>query len=183
LGIGLTLVKSLVEMHGGSVEVRSEGEGRGSEFRVRLPIIVELPLATPPALAPEPAVSPKAKRRILVVDDNRAALLMLSKMVQLLGYEVEIAGDGLEAIASAAEFLPEVVLMDIGMPKMNGYEAARHIRQQPWGRKMTLIALTGWGQEEDKRKAREAGFDHHLVKPADPTELQQLMAAPISAPS
>ncbi len=100
---------------------------------------------------------------------------MLALVVKILGNEVRKAADGVEAIRVAEEFKPELILMDIGMPLMNGYEAARHIRQQPWGTAMTLVALTGWGQDEDRRKAKEAGFDHHLVKPAEPTELQRLL--------
>jgi CheY-like chemotaxis protein len=173
LGVGLTLVKSLVEMHGGSIEVRSEGTNRGSEFRVRLPIVIDLPTGD---LRPESLdVSPNAMGlRILVVDDNRAAADLLSKVVKLLGNDVRTAYDGQQAVEAATEFLPDVIVMDLGMPTMSGYEAARHIRQQAWGESMMLIALTGWSQEEDKLRTREAGFDHHMVKPPQPAELQRL---------
>jgi PAS domain S-box-containing protein len=179
LGVGLTLVKSLVEMHGGSVEVFSAGRQQGSEFTVRLPVAAgcsqsgEEPRETPAAGV---MAFPSEPRRVLVVDDNHAAQLMLRKMVQLLGYEVQTAADGVEAVQAAEQFRPDVVLMDVGMPRMDGHEAARRIREQPWGQSMTLIALTGWGQEKDKRLASEAGFDHHLVKPAEPAELQRLLA-------
>jgi PAS domain S-box-containing protein len=174
LGIGLTLVKSLVEMHRGRVEVQSAGEGQGSEFRVWLPILVE------PAAKPQPdsseAADQKLKLRVLVVDDNKAAADMLAMVVKLLGNEVRTAYDGLQGVEAAAEFRPDVVLMDLGMPRMNGYEAARHIREQAWSDGIVLVALTGWGQEEDRQRTREAGFDHHLVKPAEPAALQKLFA-------
>ncbi len=175
LGIGLTLVKSLVEMHNGSIEVHSEGNDQGSEFRVRLPILVDLPVQQARKV---PSVEPPAtasKRKVLVVDDNRAAADMLGIVVKMLGNDVRIASDGEEGVKMAAEFLPDVVLMDLGMPKMNGYEAAHYIRQQAWGQKVKLIALTGWGKNEDKQRTKEAGFDHHLVKPAEPAELQRLL--------
>ena len=174
LGIGLTLVKRLVEMHGGTVEVRSEGTNRGSEFRVRLPVLTKSAPHEPKT--PYKNVAANTTRlSVLVVDDNTAAAKLLSSVIKMMGNEVRTANDGQQAIEVAAEFLPDVVLMDIGMPKMNGYEAAQHIRQQPWGEKMILVALTGWGQEEDKLRTKEAGFDHHLVKPADPSELRRLL--------
>ena len=114
--------------------------------------------------------------RVLVVDDNRAAAEMMTLVVRMLGNEVRTASDGQEAIELAAEFLPEVILMDLGMPRMNGFEAARTIRKQGWGQTMKLVALTGWGQETDKQRTKEAGFDHHLVKPAEPAELQRILS-------
>lgn len=175
LGIGLTLVQQLIEMHGGKIEVNSEGENQGSEFTVRLPALRELPAGE--TMLPEQDGGAKTSGlRILVVDDNRAAATMLSMVVKMLGNEVRTASDGQEAVEMAPKFLPDVIMMDIGMPKMNGYEAAEHIRQQPWGEKMMLVALTGWGQEKDKQQAREAGFDHHLVKPAEPSEIKRLLA-------
>jgi CheY-like chemotaxis protein len=175
LGIGLALVKSIVEMHGGRVEARCAGAGHGAEFVIRLPVLDELP-----AIVDSPIVSGNAtgqvRRRVLIVDDNVDAVRVLSIVVKKLGNEVCVAYDGVEAIAAAEEFRPEVVLLDLGMPKLDGYGAARHIRQQPWGQNMTLIALTGWGQEADKQRTRDAGFDHHLVKPADPSELRRLLS-------
>jgi signal transduction histidine kinase len=173
LGIGLTLVKSLVSLHGGSVEVYSEGAGRGSEFVVRLP--VEKAPETP--AAPAPTAPPKGSGlRVLVVDDNTAAAHMLSRIVEVLGNETRVASDGAEAIAAAEEFQPNIVFMDIGMPRMNGYEAAEQIRQKPWGEDMVLVALTGWGQDEDRRRTQAAGFNHHLVKPAEIADVQRLLA-------
>lgn len=174
LGIGLTLVKRLVTMHGGTVEVNSAGLGQGSEFRVSLPIPAADSLLEPDTVSvPDQQTS---AMRILVVDDNTDAAHMLSVVVKILGNEVQIAHDGRQALACAEEFRPDVVFMDIGMPVMNGYEAAQAIRQRPWGRELTLVALSGWGQEDDRRKALEAGFDHHLVKPVAPDDLQQFLA-------
>lgn len=174
LGIGLTLVKRLVEMHGGSVEARSEGAGQGSEFTVRLPVVVGL--LNPPDEINGQSAAPSGKRRIMVVDDNENAANMLCMLLKALGNDVQTAFDGLAAIGLAAEFRPDVVLLDIGMPKLDGYETARRIREQPWGRQMVLAALTGWGQEEDKRRTRAAGFDHHFVKPVEPSILQKFLA-------
>src|SRR6516165_3656755 len=177
LGIGLALVRGLVEMHGGRVEARSGGVGRGSEFTVTLPV-AEAPMqATPePGDDGEPTGC-RSKYRILVVDDNPDAADSLTMMLTMMGHDIQKAYDGLEAVQAAAKFRPDVVLLDIGLPQMNGYEAARHIRQQPWGRPMTLIAVTGWGQEEDRRRALEAGCDEHLSKPVDPAALEKLLAA------
>ncbi|QDT16658.1 PAS domain S-box protein [Alienimonas californiensis] len=178
LGIGLTMVKSLVELHGGEVSVHSGGAGRGSEFRVRLPLPEPTPLRRPETGQDEAeghAVG--RKHRVLVVDDNRAAARMLGLVVKMLGHEVRTAHDGLEAVSVAAEFRPALVLMDLGMPNLNGYEAARRIRDEPWGSDMMLAALTGWGQQEDRRRTAEAGFDRHLVKPAEPAALRELFAA------
>jgi PAS domain S-box-containing protein len=174
LGIGLTLVKRLVEMHGGSVEAKSDGVNRGSTFNVCLPIVVEL-LAEPPETGGDNP-QPSGKRRILIVDDNENAATVLGMLLKALGNEVQTAFDGATAIELAERCRPDVVLLDIGMPKMNGYEAARRIREQPWGKNMVLAALTGWGQEDDKRRTREAGFDHHFVKPLDPAVLQKFLA-------
>ena len=174
LGIGLTLVKRLVEMHGGSVEVRSAGPDQGSEFTVRLPAVVGL--LSEPVQTNGGASFAADKRRILVVDDNETAANVLAMLLKALGNDVRTAFDGLTAIDLAEQFRPDIVLLDIGMPKLNGYETARRIRQQPWGKEMVLAALTGWGQEEDKRRTREAGFDHHFVKPVEPDVLQKLLA-------
>lgn len=174
LGIGLTLVKQLVEMHHGSIDVRSEGANQGSEFCIRLPILVESPAT---AIVSHQPVDNLPALRILVVDDNTAAATMLEMVVKMLGNEVRTAHDGQQAVEVASEFRPDVVLMDLGMPIMNGFEAARAIRKQSWGQTMLIIALTGWGQDEDRSHTKEAGFDHHLVKPAEPAALQQILAA------
>ena len=175
LGIGLTLVKQLVEMHDGVVEVASEGDGRGSTFTVRLPLIAETTTVAGDVDVTE-IVAEARGHRVLVVDDNLAAASTLSTVLRFFGNEVRTAHDGLEAVRLAAEFLPELILMDLGMPKLSGYEAAQRIRQQPWGRGIVLAALTGWGQAEDRRRTQEAGFDIHLTKPAEPRELLRLLA-------
>jgi signal transduction histidine kinase/ActR/RegA family two-component response regulator len=178
LGIGLTLVKRLAELHGGSVEARSGGLGKGSEFAIRLPVLVE-PLAASASGHPRFKVATGlACRKILVADDNADALRSLEILLRITGNEIRTARDGVEAIGVAGEFRPDIVLLDIGMPRMNGYEAARHIRQQPWGRLTTLIAITGWGQDGDKQRSSDAGFDQHLVKPVDPAMLMQLLNSP-----
>jgi PAS domain S-box-containing protein len=176
LGIGLTLVNSLVEMHGGKVEVKSQGRNHGSEFTLRLPVI---PAPDPSPRIPEPSedeIPKTARRRILVVDDNKDALSMLSMMVELLGNEVCTAQDGLEAIKAAESFRPDAILMDLGMPNLSGYDAARKIRSADWGREVVLVATTGWGHDDDKRRTKDAGFDHHLVKPIGRGTLQELLA-------
>jgi signal transduction histidine kinase/ActR/RegA family two-component response regulator len=178
LGIGLALVRTLVEMHGGRVEAHSEGPGRGSEFTVRLPLLVERADKGPPIV---PTVSTEvgegpAIRRVLVADDNVDAAQSLAMMLSLSGHEVRTVHDGLAAVEMTAQFRPDVVLLDIGMPKLNGYEAARQVRRQPWGEFVTLVALTGWGREEEKRRAAEAGFDHHFTKPVNPAALEKLLA-------
>jgi DNA-binding response OmpR family regulator len=174
LGIGLTLVKRLVEMHGGTVAAKSEGHGRGSEFVVRLPVVLSL-VGHEPSGEAEP-VRTTARRRILVVDDNRDSATSLAMMLKIMGNETQTAYDGLEALDVGAAFRPDVALLDIGMPKLNGYDAARRIREQPWGKNIVLVALTGWGQEEDRRRSREAGFNTHMVKPVEPAALEKLLA-------
>lgn len=174
LGLGLTLVKNLVELHGGTVQARSSGVGQGSEFIVRLPIMVEeVKQATVPASGEQTST---ASRRILVVDDNHNSVESLAVLLRMTGHEVHTAFDGDEAITSTATLRPDVVLLDIGLPILNGYEAARQIRAQPWGKRMVLVAMTGWGHDEDRQKSREAGFNAHLVKPVDHTVLAQLLA-------
>ena len=174
LGIGLTLVKQLVEMHGGSVEAHSAGQGRGSEFVVRLPIFIEQPEGRSSGLPAEQLTA--TNHRILVVDDNRDAAASLALLLKISGNETQTAYDGLEAIDVAASFRPDVVLLDIGLPKLSGYEVCRRIRQQAWGKDMVLVALTGWAQEDDRRQSKAAGFDHHMVKPVDFTILMNLLA-------
>ena len=176
LGIGLSLVKGLLEMHGGTVEAMSDGEGMGSEFVVRLPVVTSV-IAGPQRESGESiGVVPSAPRRILVVDDNVDSADSLAQMLEMLGNEVRTAYDGEAGIAAAAQFRPDLVLMDIGMPKLNGYEAARRIRQLPSGAAMLLVALTGWGQEDDRRKSADAGFNDHLVKPVDVDTLIKLIS-------
>ena len=175
LGIGLTLAKNLVELHGGTMEVHSAGAGQGSEFVVRLPVLAEAP--KPPT--PEPASSElktAPSRRILVVDDNEDSAESLTILLSLAGHKTHTAYDGLEALEAAETFRPDMILLDIGLPKLNGFEVARKIREQPWGQAMVLVALTGWGQEEDRRRSRDAGFNHHLTKPVDPLALTNLLA-------
>ena len=174
LGIGLTVVKNLVELHNGTVEAHSAGVGQGCEFVVRLPIreVIE---EEPHAAAGDSQLNPT--RRILVVDDNEDSANSLATFLQLLGYETHTAFDGVEALEKAAALRPDVILLDIGMPRLNGYAAARQIRAQPWGKQVVLIAVTGWGQDEDRIKAREAGFNCHMVKPIDPAVLTSTLAA------
>ncbi len=174
LGIGLTLVKRLVEMHGGTVEAKSEGPGKGSEFVVRLPVVIAAAEPQKSDGAAEHSVS--CSRRILVVDDNRDSADSLSAMLKLMGHDTRTAFDGQQGVDVAAEFRPEVVLLDIGLPKLNGYDACRAIREQPWGTNVLLIAVTGWGQDDDHRRSREAGFDHHMVKPVDLQVLTPMLA-------
>jgi PAS domain S-box-containing protein len=176
LGIGLSLVKGLVELHGGRVSARSAGHGKGSAFTVRLPEAPNpnLPRDSVPTSRDGQPAAPR--RRVLVVDDNRDAAISLAQLLRILGNETRVAHDGLAALDVAAAFAPHLVLLDIGMPRLNGYDTARRIREQPWGLDMRLVALTGWGQEGDKRKSQEAGFNFHMVKPIDPTELEELLS-------
>jgi PAS domain S-box-containing protein len=171
LGIGLALVRALAALHGGSVNARSEGPGRGSEFELRLPLPVQPPVAEAVAAAPAPA--PDA-RRVMVVDDNPDAAESLALLLELQGHEVRTAHDGPGAVALAQGFRPEVAIVDIGLPGLSGYEVARRIRGQDGGRRMLLVALTGWGQAQDKQAALEAGFDRHLTKPVAPEQLDEL---------
>ena len=176
LGLGLALVKALVELHGGTVEARSEGLGLGSEFLVRLP------RAADPLLdAVVPSVPAAHNGRILIVDDNRDAADMLAALLTESGHEVRVAYDGHEALRDAATFKPQVALLDIGMPGMNGYELAAQLRGDAGLSELFLVAITGWGQEEDRRRALAAGFDAHMTKPADPAQLSSLLAARFSA--
>jgi CheY-like chemotaxis protein len=165
LGIGLSLAKGLVELHGGSIEARSAGEGRGSEFVVSLPALVPADDHRPIQTTTD---QPLAERslRILVADDNSDNALSLSMLLEGQGYSVRTAFDGKSALDEAERFHPQVVLLDIGMPQLSGYEVAARIRRSDWGQSAVLIAMTGWGQARDKEDAKAAGFDHHLTKPA-----------------
>jgi len=176
LGIGLAIAKRLIQMHDGTLEASSEGVGKGTEFVIRLPgaetfvadtVLVDQVSGGPPGVD---------RRRILVADDNEDAATVLALLLTCMGHDVRTAHDGLEAVATAEAFQPELMFLDIGMPKANGYEVCRRIRAQPWGRTATLVALTGWGQAEDKRRSQEAGFDAHLVKPADVSDVEKLLA-------
>jgi signal transduction histidine kinase/ActR/RegA family two-component response regulator len=175
LGVGLTLVKTLVELHDGTVEANSAGVGKGSEFVVRLPLVSAARPTSPQAPVVKPVAMPV--RRILVVDDNKDSADSLATLLKLMGHEVHTAHDGVEAVDTAAQVEPEVILLDIGLPRLNGYEAARRIREQRrTGSTLTLVALSGWGQEEDRRRSEAAGFDAHLVKPVDLDALSNLLA-------
>ncbi|HVE89610.1 MAG TPA: ATP-binding protein [Burkholderiaceae bacterium] len=174
LGIGLTVVKNLVELHDGNVQVYSAGVGQGCEFTVRLPIR-EGALEEPRQMSlGDPQI--RSSRRILVVDDNQDSANSLAVFLQLLGNETHTAFDGIEALEKAASLHPDVVLLDIGMPRMNGYEVASQLRAQPWGKQVILVAVTGWGQDEDSQRAHKAGFDCHMVKPIDPGSLTTTLA-------
>jgi CheY-like chemotaxis protein len=183
LGIGLALVKRLVELHGGSVEARSEGLAQGSEFVVWLPRVVHdanqsvVSLQPPVSTSgiPTQARTAGAGRRILLADDNRDALDSLAELLVMAGHETHKAGDGVQALEAAARLRPDVILLDIGMPGMDGYEVARRIRAESWGREPTLVALTGWGQDNDRRRSSEAGFDAHWVKPLELNRLWNLL--------
>jgi two-component system CheB/CheR fusion protein len=183
LGIGLTLVRNLVELHSGTVEAHSEGPGLGSEFIVRLPLAPSLPaedaFALPPPRRVErtPRAADLSALRVLVVDDNRDAADSLAMLLRISGAEVQVAHDGPGALRLLVAHQPDVALLDIGMPGMNGYELATQIRSREEGRRTALVALTGWGQEDDRRRSQAAGFDHHLVKPVAPRLLQDLLAS------
>jgi CheY-like chemotaxis protein len=177
LGIGLTLAKRLIELHGGTLEARSQGIGHGSTFVARLPLG-----GAPAAPVQEPVDrrrrSRKGRARVLVAEDVADAAEMMRVMLDYMGHDVRVAGDGARAVAIAKEFKPHVVLLDIGLPRLDGYEAGRRIRAA-LGPEVLLVALTGWGQQEDKERAKEAGFDLHLRKPAEPNVLEALIASRI----
>jgi len=175
LGIGLTLARRLVDLHGGSIHAHSDGLGKGSEFSVRLPLVNEASAVQAPEVDDAPAAM-KALLRILIVDDNRDAADSLSEMLKMMGNDTRTAYDGQQGVDLAGEYRPDVILLDIGLPKLDGYEACRRIREQPKGNGVVLIAVTGWGQDEDRRRSHEAGFDHHMVKPVDPQALLSMIA-------
>jgi CheY-like chemotaxis protein len=173
LGIGLCLVKRFVELHGGSIDARSDGLGKGSEFVVRLPVVVDAEVPQEPTAAQR--LHMKSSQRILIVDDNKDGADSLSMMLKILGNDTLTAYDGEEAVEKAVEFQPDAILLDIGLPKLNGYEACRQIREQMNGKKMLIIAQTGWGQDEDRQRTHDAGFDYHLVKPVNLTDLNKIL--------
>jgi CheY-like chemotaxis protein len=181
LGIGLTLVKRLAEMHGGSVEAQSAGPGKGSEFVVRLPASRHLPSEDSQDPEEEPGVV--SSLRILVVDDNSDAADSLGLALRMMGHVVATVHDGIDAVETTASFHPDVILLDIGLPGISGYEVARRIRERIDGDDVILVALTGWGQEEDRHRSREAGFDHHMTKPVDFPILQKLLFEVVSGRS
>ena len=174
LGIGLTIVNRLVQLHGGSVEARSEGRGRGSEFIVRLPLVEPAPLVQPaPTTRDVPPVA--CSRRVLVVDDNADAAESLALVLEMFGHEASIAADGPAALATGESFRPDLVLLDIGLPGMNGFDVCQRMRARPWGRDAMFVALSGWGQNTHKEQAHAAGFDHYFIKPIDPEALRRLL--------
>ena len=173
LGIGLTLARRLVELHNGHIEALSEGLGKGSEFVVRLPVTID---QTAPMKAVDAVNGSSPKGRILIVDDNLDSAQSLAEVLKMTGNDTFVAHDGEEAVEAAERQRPDVILLDIGLPRLNGFDACRRIRANPWAENILIIALTGWGQEEDRRKSAEAGFDGHLVKPVDMAELMKLLA-------
>jgi two-component system CheB/CheR fusion protein len=176
LGIGLTLVRSLVQLHGGSVTARSEGPGKGSEFVVRLQALMPTPNIHVPGMGRSEGAEPAsdAPLRILVVDDNEGAAETLVLLLKAWGHDVRCAWDGPAALLATRTFQPDVILLDIGLPGMNGFDVARHIRHEP-GKQPFIAAVTGYGQEDDRRQSHEAGFDEHLIKPVSPTTLKQVL--------
>jgi PAS domain S-box-containing protein len=176
LGIGLTLVKTLVEMHGGTVHAQSEGPERGSEFTVRLPVLSDAVRPASHAGVVEPPL-PTVRRRVLIVDDSEDGAESLAMLLQLSGHETHVAHDGVEAIEAAETLRPDIVLLDIGLPRLDGYEVCHRLRKERWAKNLVVVALTGWGQEEDRHRSREAGFDAHLVKPVDHDALLRLLAS------
>jgi CheY-like chemotaxis protein len=174
LGIGLTLVRRLIDVHDGTIDAHSEGDGQGSEFTIRLPFMPS-PLETPKTAGVQPTTLNGS--RILVVDDNKDSADSLAMLLRLKGNEIRTAYDGIEAVTVAEMFHPQLVLLDIGLPKLNGYDVARRIRQLPWGQDVILVAQTGWGQDEDRRRSEEAGFNFHIVKPVELSRLETLLAS------
>jgi CheY-like chemotaxis protein/two-component sensor histidine kinase len=174
LGIGLTLVKRLVEMHDGTIEPRSAGEGLGSEFIVRLPVLSKPTSAV--ETGRDSLAGAAAHRRILIVDDNCDSAESLSMLLEITGNKTYLAHDGLQALEAIEAHRPDVVLLDIGLPRLDGHEVCRRVREQTWGKDIVMIAVTGWGQAEDRLKSREAGFNGHLVKPIDYDKLLELLS-------
>ncbi len=178
LGIGLALVQSLVTMHRGTVEAVST-VGQGSEFIIKLP--VDSSVASPVTIPAEPLNLPTRSLHVLVVDDNQDAAKSIAMLLRMLGHDTRVAHDGTSAMQAALEFVPQVMLLDIGLPVIDGYEVAKRIRQETSLENVVLVALTGYGQESDRRRTREAGFNHHLVKPADFANVQSILSAVAAA--
>jgi len=176
LGIGLSLVKRLVEMHGGTVEVKSGGSGKGAEFIVTLPDSSDVDAMTFPSIESPTDSGVTSSLRILVIDDNRDSADCLAMLLDALGHKTATVYDGERALATVDSFSPDVILLDIGLPGMSGYEICRQLRNRPGGEDLVILAQTGWGQDEDRRRTKEAGFDHHLVKPVDPADLLARLA-------
>jgi PAS domain S-box-containing protein len=183
LGIGLTLVRALVEMHGGRVEAQSNGLGAGSEFTVHLPVLSSLPPEQDDVDSWVDRNGCQCQLRIVIVDDNQDSAQSLAMMLRIMGHETWVAHDGVAGVQTAERRRPDVLLMDIGLPRLNGYDACRRIRSEPWGKDMVIIALSGWGQEEDRRRSKSAGFNFHMVKPVDPAALEKLLAGLLLSPT
>ena len=182
LGIGLALVKRLVEMHGGSIAVASAGSGQGSRFELRLPAVAPTFMPVRAAGSSATDAAPGDGSRILIADDNRDSADSMAMMLGLLGFETTVVYDGDDAIRAASTLRPRVAILDIGMPHLPGDEVARRLRGEGWAKDMILIALSGWGREDDRKKTAEAGFDHHLVKPLDLHALSRLLAHVATGP-
>jgi CheY-like chemotaxis protein len=176
LGVGLALVERLVKLHGGTVTAHSAGPGQGSQFTIRLPV-AEAQKAMTAERREAPLRATASRCRVLVVDDNGDSVDSLAMLLRMMGHEVETASDGEAALHKAEEFRPDVAILDIGLPKLNGYDLAQEIRQRPWSKDVVLVALTGWGQAQHRLRSRESGFNHHLTKPVEFNVLQQILAA------
>jgi CheY-like chemotaxis protein len=177
LGLGLTLARDIVAIHGGTIEAKSNGAAQGSEFTVRLPLSAKQNVPAPASVRPG-SESPKESKRVLIVDDNRNQARTLARLLEAMGHQATVAYDGPDALELAGEFNPDVALIDIGLPGMSGYEVARRLREQREFRDLVLVAQTGWGREEDRQRAMEAGFNYHLVKPIERDTFREILARP-----